>query len=378
MTILLVLTALLLAGYAWLLSSYRAGWKAIPPFVVKEGFVPQTSISIIIPARNEEGNIASCIESLLAQDYPAALRQIIVVDDNSVDATADIAGRFINHNVQCIRMANLPKPAGKAYKKQALAAGIAMANSELILTTDADCLAGPQLLRTLAARYEESRTVAIIGPVTFAPAARLVEIFQVLDFATMQGVTAAIHHKGWGTLANGANLSFQKAAFNAVGGYEGTNHIVSGDDLLLVYKLGKAYPGQIAYLKSEAAIVSTPPQPDLGTFLEQRVRWASKSGKYGDGLLTAQLALVYLTNLALLGVFLAAFLTPLPWGAVLVLWGFKAIIDSWSAGPVLDYYGLDSKTQYLFLFQPLHVVYIVVAGFLGMFGKYSWKGRAVK
>ncbi len=378
MTILLVLTALLLAGYTWLLSSYRAGWKAIPPFVVKEDFVPQTSISVIIPARNEEGNIASCIESLLAQDYPAALRQIIVVDDHSVDATADIAGRFINHNVQCIRMVNLPKPAGKAYKKQALSAGIALANSELILTTDADCLAGPHLLRTLAARYEESKPVAIIGPVTFAPAERLVEIFQVLDFATMQGVTAAIHHKGWGTLANGANLSFQRAAFHAVGGYEGTNHIVSGDDLLLVYKLRKAYPGQIAYLKSEAAVVSTPPQPDLGTFLEQRVRWASKSGKYGDGLLTAQLALVYLTNLALLGVFLAAFLTPLPWGAVLVLWGFKAIIDSWSAGPVLDYYGLDSKTQYLFLFQPLHVVYIVVAGFLGMLGKYSWKGRAVK
>ena len=379
MIAILVITALLLVGYGLLLGSYREGWKAIVPFTVAEDFVPHTGITVLIPARNEEANLTVCIESLLAQDYPAALREIIVVDDHSVDATVEIAQRYAGQGVRCIRMSDLPGNAGRAYKKQALAAGIARATSELIVTTDADCTAGPQLLRTLAARYEAAdKPVAIIGPVVFSPAVHPVEVFQALDFATMQGVTAAIHHKGWGSMGNGANLAFQRAAFEAVGGYAGTDHIVSGDDLLLLHKLGKQFPGQTAYLKSEAAFVHTPPQPDLGSFLEQRVRWASKSGKYGDVRLTAQLALVYLTNVALLTVLAVAFWGVVPWGAVLLLWVSKALIDSWSAGPVLVYYGFEEKLKYLFLFQPLHVFYIVVAGFLGIVGKYSWKGRAVK
>ena len=375
---LLIITILLLVGYALLLGSYRAGWQAIPAFQVPEGFVPQTSITVVIPARNEEATIASCIESLLAQDYPAALRQIIVIDDHSVDETAEITGRYAAQNVQCIRMAKLPKPAGKAYKKLALATGIARAESELILTTDADCTGGPQWLRTLAACYEQTKPVAIIGPVAFMPAESPIAVFQALDFATMQGVTGAVHRKSWGSMANGANLAFRKTAFDAVGGYAGTDHIVSGDDLLLLYKLGKQFPGQTAYLKSKDARVNTPPQPDFGSFLEQRIRWASKSGKYGDRRLTAQLILVYLTNLALLTVVFTAIFSTFSWGAVLVLWSLKALIDYGSAQPVLDYYGLAGKMQYLLLFQPLHVAYIVVAGFLGSTGHYRWKGRTVK
>ncbi len=49
---------------------------------------PAPLVSILIPARNEEVNIGNCLESLLAQDYPNF--EIIVLDDNSVDRTAEI------------------------------------------------------------------------------------------------------------------------------------------------------------------------------------------------------------------------------------------------------------------------------------------------
>ncbi len=375
---LLLVTALLLIGYALLMSSYRAGWRQIRPFRVPGDFVPQTRICVVVPARNERYNINDCIKSLLEQDYPAHLRQIIVVDDHSVDDTVEIARGYADRGVQCIRMADLPKPAGKAYKKQALAAGIARAEAELILTTDADCTSGTGLLRTVAARYEAGKPVAIIGPVIFSPVRQSVHIFQALDFASMQGITAAIHQRGWGSMANGANLAFQKTAFDAVGGYEGIDHIASGDDLLLVHKLSKHYPGQVAYLKSKDALVSTPPQPDWGSFLEQRVRWASKSGRYGDSRLTAQLLLVYLVNVALLAIVWDAIFGLTPWGAVLIFWTLKVMVEYWATAPVLAYYGLSSKMRYLFFFQPVHVLYIVVTGFLGLIGKYSWKDRKVK
>jgi chlorobactene glucosyltransferase len=48
------------------------------------------SIAVIVPARDEEANIGSCLQSLIAQDYPAGRLHLLVIDDHSADATAAI------------------------------------------------------------------------------------------------------------------------------------------------------------------------------------------------------------------------------------------------------------------------------------------------
>lgn len=83
-------------------------------------------------------------------------------------------------------------------------------------------------------------------------------------------------------MCNGANLAYTKQAFEAVNGFHGIDGIASGDDMLLMHKIKQAFPAGISYLKSKDVIVQTAPMHSLSDFMNQRIRWASKSDKYND------------------------------------------------------------------------------------------------
>lgn len=371
------IAALFTLLYATLMLLYRKGWQEQPVFN-KTDTAPQTKISIIIPARNEEDNIGKCLDAILAQNYPAAQYEVIVVDDHSTDKTADIVKGYREQNIRCIKLADHAGDTTIAYKKKALSLGIAASAGDLIITTDADCVAGADWLNNIAAVYEKEKPVMIVAPVDFTNNGSVVQLFQSLDFMSMQGITAASHKLGLGNMSNGANLAFTKAAYNAVDGYKGIDHLASGDDYLLMMKLNYAYPGRISYLKSQDAIVKTAPQPDWSSFIQQRIRWASKSGKYDDKRLTGILMLVYLYNVLMLlvgiaGIFNITYLLLFA-GMLLV----KTEVEIYYLLPVAKFFNKRKELLYFPLLQPLHILYIVSAGLLGFVGVYKWKGRKVK
>ncbi|MBW7913643.1 MAG: glycosyltransferase [Taibaiella sp.] len=362
--------------YAILMVLYRVGWTRQESFHMQPGYQPQTKISVIVPARNEECHIADCIRSLLVQDYPAALLEIIVVDDHSTDRTAEIIQSF--SSVHYVELSKHTEGNVSSYKKLALATGIAGARGELIVTTDADCTAGTQWLKHIAALYERDMPVMIVAPVDFSCGSNTVQLFQSLDFMSMQGITTASLQLKLGNMCNGANLAFQRAAFDRVGGYKGVDHIASGDDYLLMMKLNKAYPNAISYLKSPEAIVYTPPQPDWKSFLQQRIRWASKSGKYDDKKMTAVLSFVYLFNLSFLLMLIVSLFHPGYGAYLLVMLVLKIVAELFYLYRVAGFFNKRKQLWLFPLLQPLHIVYIVIAGLLGFTGNYQWKGRSVK
>ena len=67
-------------------------------------------IAVIVPARDEEANIGRCVETVLAQDYPAGCLDVLVVDDQSSDATAAVVRRLAarHRNVALIQSPPLP------------------------------------------------------------------------------------------------------------------------------------------------------------------------------------------------------------------------------------------------------------------------------
>ncbi|HEY9178951.1 MAG TPA: glycosyltransferase [Flavipsychrobacter sp.] len=380
MTVVLYISFLLAVLYVILMVLYRFGWQRQETFNLPPRYQPETKISVIVPARNEEIHIGACIKSLLAQDYPVDLLEIIVVDDHSTDATAKIIQSFAATNLHYI---DLQKHAATniivtAYKKFALATGIAHAGGELIVTTDADCVAGTQWLKHIAAIYERDKSVMVVAPVDFSCNSSTVQLFQSLDFMSMQGITAATLQMKLGNMCNGANLAFQRAAYEKVDGYKGVDHIASGDDYLLMMKLNKVYRGSISYLKSPEAIVYTPPQPDWAGFLQQRIRWASKSGKYDDKKMTAVLMLVYLFNLSLVAMLIIAIFYSNYFVCLAAMFGAKVIIELVYLYPVAGFFSKRKQLWIFPLLQPLHIVYIVVAGLLGFAGKYRWKDREVQ
>ncbi len=270
--------------------------------------------------------------------------------------------------------------------------GIEQSNGELIVTTDADCIAGPDWLISYAAFYEAHQPVFIAAPVSIQNSMRFIEIFQSLDFMTLQGITGASVHKNIHSMCNGANLAYTKEAFKKVNGFTGIDRLASGDDMLLMHKINKAFPGRLMFMKTKEAIVQTAPVKTIGEFFSQRIRWASKASGYEDKRITAVLLLVYLFNLLLLVLPVLALIDPRSftlraypltvetgiaefWVMLLIL---KTIVELYFLYPVARFF---HKRRLLFLFplmQPFHILYTVIAGFLGVFGSYRWKGRKVK
>ena len=200
----------------------------------------------------------------------------------------------------------------------------------------------------------------------------------MIDFMTMQGITVAAQKLKLGNMCNGANLAFTKAAFYKVGGYNGIDHLATGDDYLLMVKLAQLPGNKITYLKTKEAIITTQPQANWQSLLQQRIRWASKSGKYKDNRLTAILLLVYLFNFSFLVLAIAVFYDAqfLKFlGYILLL---KICVEYVFILPVARFYKQTKALWYFPILQPLHIAYIIIAGFLGFKGSYEWKGREVK
>jgi len=371
-----------LGAYYFMIHYYHQSWKQVPHFDsnAPHDLVAAEKISVVVPARNEEAVIEQCILSLLQQSYPKELLEIIIVDDYSTDRTAGIVKQFSKEGIQLISPCEQADANTEtvAFKKKAIETAIHAATGNLIVTTDADCTFHKDWIRTIAAFHQYSKAVFIVSPVKIKSGNSLLSVFQSIDFAILQGITAASVYKKFHSMCNGANLAYEKTIFNEVKGFENINHIASGDDMLLMQKIYSKYPGNIAYLKAREATVETLPALSWKAFFNQRIRWASKTGQYNDKRIVFVLALVYIVNLCLF-VLLAGSIVRPGWLLFFTVTVFYKTIIEWTfVKEVLKYFNLQHLMRWFPLFQPLHITYTVIAGFWGSFGSYEWKGRKVK
>lgn len=362
----LIICLLFFILYALLILYYWQSWKAIPLHTAQPQ--PQIRISVIIPARNEEKNIGNLLNCLVQQNYPTELFEIIVVDDHSEDETASVVKRF-----EKVRLIQLKEDKINSYKKKAVETGIAAATGDLIVTTDADCTMGPNWLAAIIAFAEKNDARFVAAPVVFENDNNLLQIFQALDFMVLQGITGAAVYRKKLSMCNGANMAYTKEAFKTVEGYAGVDHIASGDDMLLMYKIQKKYPGHVGYLKSPEAIVTTKPAPTWKEFFNQRIRWASKAKNYDDKRMFWVLLLVYLFNLLIPVLFITGY-----WLFAVLLLAGKTLVELLLVTELAVFFKKQGLVKYFIFLQPLHILYTITAGFFGQFGKYEWKGRRVK
>lgn len=358
--------------YGLLIIYYWQAWISIPEYQ-PSGNTQLIKISVIIPARNEEKNISNLLKALQEQTYPSNLFEVIVIDDHSTDKTSEIIQEFPSVKLLQLSAENL-----NSYKKKAIETGIAAATGELIVTTDADCLPGNNWLTMIASFHQEKQSVFIAAPVVINCNSSVVQMFQAMDFMVLQGITGAAVYKKKMTLCNGANLAYERNAFYAVNGFTGVDHIASGDDMLLMHKIAKKYPDNIHYLKSKDAIVSTQAMKTWKAFYNQRIRWASKATNYEDKRIFFVLLMVYFFNLSFLILAVAGFFCNIYWIYLLGLWLAKTIVEFPFFISISKFFDKKWANKLFFFFQPLHILYTIVSGLFGQFGKYEWKGRKVK
>ncbi|MEO8174945.1 MAG: glycosyltransferase, partial [Sediminibacterium sp.] len=277
---LVVITSALLLAYCLLILVYRHWYLRLTFFQNSKDINPQTKFSVIIPARNEEENIRACLRSILEQDYPIELFEVIVINDHSTDQTENII-RSLQQQYANLHLLNLADHVdGKqlnAYKKKAIEIAIAQSTGTWIATTDADCIIGNNWLRLYDAYIQEKQPVFVAAPVMFTNDHSFLSVFQLLDFLSLQGITAAAVSAGYHTMCNGANIVYRKDIFYEVGQFKGIDELASGDDMLLMHKIKQKYPAGVGYLFCAESIVTTAPMPDWKSFFNQRIRWASKA-----------------------------------------------------------------------------------------------------
>lgn len=323
--------------------------------------------------RNEAVNIANLLSDLSGQDYNAF--EVIIVDDHSEDSSKSIAATWLKENgveEDFIRLLSNDDSG----KKSALALGIKAANGEFVMTTDVDCrLPESWISKTIA--QAGNQTQLIVGAVRMK-GEKFVDHLQQLEFASLIGSGAAT--LGWQlpTMANGANLTFRKSAFEAVDGYADNKLIASGDDEFLMRKIHARFPGSVIFNHSQHTVVETSTHNSLPAFLNQRIRWASKWAlhkTYTSTLLALLIFVFQLTFLLSPWLMLLGYISLKLGIALLIL---KAGAEWLFFIPVLRQLKQSFNLLAFTVLQFIYPYYVVGIGLLANVMGYRWKGRRYK
>ena len=382
MAFFLAIFLVLMIVYAVIIDGYRRSWNQIA-LSKNSKADPASHVSVVIALRNESLNVDTLLDCLSLQQYPDDLVEFILVDDFSTDDTADKIRQYKGKAARQLVFVSLKEEFGsetniQAHKKRAIEAGIKKSKGTIIVTTDADCRFGPEWLKVLISYFEEKQAGFVAAPVKISPAQGFLGIFQALDFMSLQGITGAVVSTNKMTMCNGANLVYSKQAFMEVNGFEGIDHIASGDDMLLMYKIYQKYPDRVFYLKDSSVIVETDPVKTWRGFFQQRIRWASKADRYDDKRIFKVLLLVYAINICYLILGIGSFFNSTWFFFFLLLLIAKTLIEFPFVNAVSIFFQQQSLMKYFVFLQPVHIVYTIIAGWLGKFGSFEWKGRVIK
>lgn len=189
------------------------------------------SVSMLVAGKEEEANIARCVEGMLAQDYPNL--QVIAVNDRSVDRTGQILDEIVGRNprLQAVHVQRLPE--GWFGKNNAMREGLQRATGEWLCFTDADCKFDSDTLVSAAVGYAKAHGIEFLSVLPRLEAETFWErVVQPVAGAVMifwnppQKVNSPRHRQAY---ANGAFMLMSRRAYDALGGHDAVKATLNED-----------------------------------------------------------------------------------------------------------------------------------------------------
>lgn len=372
---LLILFFILSIFYFYFLISIKIGLRRVRKN--KYSFQNNYFVSIIIPFRNEEEKILSCLESIEKQDFDKSRFEVIFVNDFSEDDSL-YKIRKVNksNNIKIISVPHGFSP--NSHKKRAIKYGIENSKGEIIVTTDADCSHSSKWLSTLVS-YFDDETGFVSAPIVFLGDKSFFHEIQKLEFAGLILTGAGLIGYRKPTICNGANLAYKENAFSSVNGFNDNFNLSSGDDEFLMQKISKQTKYKIRFCFEKEAVNFTHANKNINEFYQQRKRWASKGLFYSDKLLIIKLFLIYF--------FFLSFPVQLILGIVLTNYFLMFVIFQFVIKLILEYLIMKEgmgllydkiNFKFFLLAELLHCPYILISGLAGAFGNIDWKNRSSK
>lgn len=369
------LTFIPLLIYIGLVIWFIKGWKGLENGNLKFEIAGHKAfcVSLIIPCRNESANIFRILKAVDKQKYDFKNLEVIVVDDHSTDDTSAKISNF-EFQISNLKALILKLPENEFGKKVAITKAISISKGDIIVCTDADCEFGENWLTSMTTPFQVPEIKMVTGPVMFFEKKGFWNQLMQLEFLSLIGIGAGCIKNGYPTMCNGANIAYRKSAFMEVNGFEGNEHIPSGDDEFLMHKIFKKYKGGILFIKNHDAIVYTEPPQSFNEFINQRIRWGSKAGHYKSIKSKLLPAFMFFFNVLL-------FLTPIlffigmPWTLIAALCLGKLAVEIVFFVSILPFFRSSKILDLVIPVQVFHVVYISVIGVLSVVKGYTWKGR---
>ncbi len=328
-------------------------------------------VSVLIAARNEAGNITRCLTAMTRQDYPTERWELIVVDDNSTDETRSEVRAFRDKFHEMKMLSVDSPPVGVAPKKHALTKGIMVAEGEIILTTDADCVPSTGWISSMVSHFEEGvDAVAGISPLA---GKGLVGKLAGLDSLINAVVSAGSIGQGHPVTVAGRNFGFRRSSFLKIGGYGENIHGASGDDDLLLQRISR-HGGKVRFSSNIAAHVRSDAPPTLGAWWRMKRRHIS-AGKRYQPLFILISTMLYLFQVGLILMSIITIMGNLSVEFFLIVLGLKVAVDM---ATVTKGALIMSARKWLFPFVIAELISPFLFAILipaAMVGKIRWKGR---
>lgn len=180
-------------------------------------------ISVIVPFRNEEANIARCAESLLNQHFPSEDYEIIFIDNCSSDRSTEVLNKYSN-----IKLLSETLRSSYAARNK----GISIAQGEIIAFIDCDCIADPDWLANLWGFFIQQKADIQLGYVRFLKNSCMLKLFENYENRKFQKFFTMASKKFLAAHTN--NMAVKKELFKIFGQFE---EIKRGGDALFVQKV---------------------------------------------------------------------------------------------------------------------------------------------
>jgi cellulose synthase/poly-beta-1,6-N-acetylglucosamine synthase-like glycosyltransferase len=273
--IIFVLGIFLVSGRALVIGLLALVEKLRPDHAVMPN--PPPSVTVLIPAHNEESVIVQTITSVLLSDLQDL--RIIVVDDGSTDKTGELLDANFSHEPRVLIIHQVNR--GKA---AALSHAMSLADTEIVVTIDADTEIESDAIGKLIRHFSDPQIGAVAGNVKVGNRSRWLTRWQALEYITSQNMEKrAFHLLNCITVVPGALGAWRKKAIEAAGGITADTVAEDADLTIAIRRLG----WRIIY--DEEAIAWTEAPETASQLIRQRFRWTfgtlQSFWKHGDTLL---------------------------------------------------------------------------------------------
>lgn len=363
-------------GYLILILTFYRNLSGLVIDMEAKSSVAKT-VSVIIAFRNEENHLPDLLKSLQVQTYPKNLIHYIFINDHSSDNSLAVLEQYAIENGDIkIEILNLAEKTGK---KEALQKAYQIVDTEIILSTDADCILPNKWIELSIKAFDEEGIQMVCGGVKTNTGENWLEQFQHVELMSLIGSGAAAIELGKPIMSNGANIAFRNQLVKELNFSILKSETPSGDDVFLLLEVLKKNGSQAIRFQFDAQHwVKTKTQQTFEQLVQQRIRWTSKSKIYSNPFLIFVSLLVLFANMSIPFLFLWSLfnLNILP--SLILFWLLKLIIDYFFIRRVAllsnQQFGL---TEYFntALIYPFFISYIAI---IGQFASFRWKDRVYK